>query len=64
MTHDVLAVLIRSPNTVRILATNEDKESAEAIMKMAIMRRGVETEFYSVVTSGSYQEGQKWRGKE
>lgn len=30
----------------RIIAENKDAESAEAIIKMSVLRRGVETEFY------------------
>ncbi len=61
MTYDVVAVNI-DHSTVRLLGTNKTKENAEAVVKMAIMRRGVETEFYSEVPSGTYKEGDVWRG--
>jgi hypothetical protein len=30
---------------------------------MAVMRRGVEEEFYSKVPAGAYHEGDEWTGK-
>ena len=60
---DVLAVLIAVPHTVRLLAQNKSLGNAEAIVKMAVFRRGVDTEFYIITDDGQYQEGEKWVGR-
>ena len=57
---DVLAVSI-ADSTVRSLATSKTARDAEAIEVMAVMRRGVETEFYVTVESGKYKDGDRWR---
>lgn len=36
--------------------------NAEAIIRMAVHRRGVDAEFFAEVRSGSYQEGETWVG--
>ena len=59
---DVLAVLIAVPHTVRVFARNEAIDDAEAIVKMAVARRGVDIEFYVITNDGEYQEGEKWVG--
>lgn len=60
--YDVVAVNI-STGKVRVMATGKDKPNAEACVKFAVMRRGVEEEFFSEVTAGRYQEGDQWRGR-
>jgi hypothetical protein len=45
---DVVAVNIETGATRRI-ATGEIEEEAEAIVKLAVMRRGVDEEFFKVV---------------
>ncbi len=35
---------------------------AEAIRDMAVIRRGVETEFFAEVRQGAYKDGDKWTG--
>jgi hypothetical protein len=45
---DVEAVNIKT-GEVRKLAENKTRENAEAIVKMAVMRRGVDEEFYREV---------------
>jgi hypothetical protein len=72
---DVVAVKIESPHTVRILKQNLDENKTamlrhgrtitepEAVIEMAVMRRGIETEFYAEVESGAYKDGDEWRGK-
>ena len=49
-------------NTVRLIAEGKTLRNAEAIVNMAVMRRGVETEFFSEVSSGKYKTGDKWNG--
>lgn len=47
MLYDVIATQIKSPHTRRKLAERKTEADAEAIIKMAIIRRGVEEEFYT-----------------
>lgn len=56
---DVVAVNIDT-NRVRLLATGKDKSNVEAIVSMAVMRRGVDEEFYVGVTQGKYHDGDLW----
>ena len=59
---DVLAVTIAAPHTVRIIARERSMSSAEAVINMAVYRRGVDTEFYVTVPNGTYREGERWIG--
>ena len=57
-------VAIRFDNLkVRLLAEGKTLENAEAVVKFAVIRRGMETEFYSEVPAGLYRDGDDWRGK-
>lgn len=47
--YDVVAITIRSPHTKRLIAERKTAREADAIERMAIMRRGVDVEFYKVV---------------
>lgn len=49
---DVLAVNI-STGTKRIIAVEKTDRDADAIVSMAVMRRGVEEEYFESVPSGS-----------
>ena len=57
---DVIAVDI-SANTVRLMATDKTKENAEAIVKMAVMRRGGCDEFFVEVPAGKYKGGECYK---
>jgi hypothetical protein len=46
---DVIAVTIKAPHTKRIIAERKTEKNAEAIVNMAVMRRGVEEEFFDAV---------------
>jgi len=59
---DVLAVDIKT-GIVRFLDTNKDQRNAEAVIKFAVYRLGVDEEFYVDVKAGSYKEGEKWEGE-
>jgi hypothetical protein len=59
---DVVAVAIADPHQVRILGKQLTERNAEAVIKLAVMRRGGATEFYKAVTAGSYFEGECWLG--
>ncbi len=54
---DVIAVNIET-GAQRFMAQNKTMPHAEAVEKMAIMRRGVETDFYKIVPAGSEEAGQ------
>lgn len=43
---DVFAVTIASPRTERFMDGGMTEDNAEAYIKMAVYRRGVDTEFY------------------
>lgn len=53
---DVLAVSIET-NAVRLMAQNKDERNAEAIVEMAVIRRGVEEEFFTTAPTGKYKDG-------
>lgn len=61
--YDVVAVDLES-NVVRILETSKTESNAEAIVRMAVMRRGVDKEFFSEVPAGLYENGDTWHGME
>lgn len=58
--YDVLAVNF-STAIIRLLAEQKTYRNAEAIVSMAVMRRGVEEEFFVKVKSGTYKEGDTWK---
>ena len=62
MCRDVLAISLETKR-VRILAEDETVDDAKAIVTMAVIRRGVEEEFFSHVKTGSYKNGELWKGK-
>ena len=57
--YEVWAVDI-STGTVRLMATKKDADNAAALVKLCVMRRGVEKEFYVVSPIGMYKEGDTW----
>lgn len=61
MEYDVVAVNIET-HTVQLMATGKTLKSAKGVERMAIMRRGVDEEFFAVVLSGRYKEGDEWSG--
>lgn len=56
---NAIAINIKT-NKVRIFGTNKTLRNAEAISGMAIMRRGLEEEFYAEAPSGKYKEGDSY----
>lgn len=59
--YDIVAVDLKT-NKVRLIAEGKTLRNAEAIVEMAVMRRGVTTEFFAEVRAGSYTEGEEWKG--
>lgn len=60
MTFDVVEVELREPHHVRIIASGKTEKNAEAIVNMAVMRRGVEHSFFTTVEAGSYSDGDEF----
>ncbi len=62
--YDVIAVGL-PPNqpVVRLMATGKTLENAEAFVKMAVYRRGVDDEFFAEVLAGTYKEEDVWKGR-
>jgi hypothetical protein len=59
---DVWAVSLAT-KTVRRMAESATEENAEAVVMMAVARRGVETEFFAAAPAGMYTDGDTWKGK-
>lgn len=57
--YDVVAVNMDT-NKVRFMEQNKTLPNAEAIVNMAVMRRGVDEEFYAPVIAGSHKEGDEY----
>ena len=57
--YDVVAVNIET-DKVRVIAERKTLPNAEAIVKMAVIRRGVIEEFYSEAPCGQYRNGDSW----
>lgn len=53
---DAIAVNIET-QVVRLFGQNKTLSNAEAISKMAIMRRGCDEDFYAEVPAGTYKDG-------
>lgn len=56
---DAIAINIET-GKVRLFGERKTFQNAEAISKIAVMRRGVETEFYAEVHTGTYKEGDEY----
>ena len=57
--YDTVAVNHKTQK-VRILGERKTLANAEAIERMAIFRRWLDEEFYAVVPTGKYKEGDTW----
>ena len=53
---DVIAVDL-STKKIRFMAQGKTERNAEAIETIAVMRRGVDVEFFTTVPAGKYKEG-------
>lgn len=54
---DVIEVEIKAPHTVVVIANNKTERNAEAIVGMAVARRGVEDSFFTTAPAGKYKDG-------
>ena len=57
--YDVVAVNLAGM-TVRVLTRGVSLSRAEAQVMFAIMRRGVEEEFFAEVPAGKFKDGDSW----
>jgi hypothetical protein len=57
MLFDVIEVCIESGKVLGFMTEGKTEKNAEAVVRMAVYRRGVENSFYAVVDSGKYKIG-------
>jgi hypothetical protein len=57
---DVVVVSLDT-NKVRIIASGKTKDNAGAIVSMAVMRRGLDEEFFSECPHGSFADGEEFK---
>jgi len=62
---DVVAVnYLTKPATVRVMDRGMTARNADAYVTMAVIRRGVDYEFFAEVPAGLYSDGDVWAGKD
>lgn len=54
---DVIEVEIKAPHRIRIIDTDKGERDADAVIKMAVMRRGVEHHFFTKRPAGTCKDG-------
>lgn len=54
---DVIEVEIAAPHKVRLMATGKTEKNAQAIVDMAVTRRGCENHFFTTASAGKYKDG-------
>ncbi len=55
---DVIEVQIKAPHETRVMAVDLTENDADAFIKFAVIRRGVEHQFYKAVPAGKYRKGE------
>ena len=60
---DVVAVNMDTMLVSQILGEGKTIRNAEAIVNFAVMRRGVDEEFYAECPAGSLKVGDAWRSQ-
>jgi len=58
---DVAAIEMKT-STILWVDGPHDAENADAVIKMAVMRQGVEDRFFGACQHGQYKKGEKWTG--
>lgn len=53
---DVIAVNLKT-SKIQMFDENKSEANAEAVVNMAVMRRGCDKEFYTLTPAGKYKEG-------
>lgn len=59
---DVIEVSLQAPHQVRVMEQHKNERDADAIVKLAVMRRGVGPHFFVAVPAGEYTDGDQWYG--
>lgn len=59
--YDVIAVTLKAPHTVRVIARNADEQHAEALIKLVTYWRDIDAKFYTKTPSGKYNNGDEYR---
>lgn len=60
---DVVKVeYLREPSRVTVIARDKDARNAEAVVSLAVMRQGVNGQFFAVVAPDRYRDGDEWLG--
>lgn len=57
---DVVAVNLET-NAVRVLERDKTPPNAEAIVSMAVLRRGLDVEFFATAHAGQFKDGDQWK---
>ena len=57
---DVLEVRIKGGEVLGVMGRDLDEKNAEAVINMAVIRRGVEHSFYVTAPAGSLRVGDRW----
>ena len=60
--YDVVAVNLETKR-VRLIAEGKSEINADAVIMMAVARRGVNEEFFVQVPADTYKDGDTWTGK-
>lgn len=58
--YDVVAVNIKSGVVESLFGERKTLRNAEAIVTMAVMRRGVDEQFYAEVPTGKFKVGDRY----
>ena len=59
---DVVEVEMQTGKVSRVIARSKDSRNAEAIVNMAVARRGVTDHFFAAVLAAKYREGDEYVG--
>ena len=62
--YDVIEISMEKPYKVTVLDTLKSAKNADAIMKMAVVRKGVVAHFFKRVPNGEYRDGDSYRFNE
>lgn len=54
---DVIEIGLDKPYRVRVIAEDKSEQNAEAIVNMAVVRRGCDNQFFATVPAGRYRHG-------
>ncbi len=59
--YDVIEVGMEKPHPVRIIDQSKSLKNADAIIAMAVARRGVAGHFFTTVRPDAYKDGEPYR---